>query len=346
MNEGQELPFGVAEGGSPPLTPDDVITREMPDEVAGWWKSLQVSGDFTVEIERANSIGGVESMPPVQNRVPGKAEIGRQYGPGKYRFTLAYKPKNWTKGTDRKSGPWFELSEDGYREMHLEYLDRRDAQRRGKGAEAPSPLSGLREMAPILQTLVGAVKNQSAAPAQDNTLTVALIQGMQQQAQSQMGMMMQFMQSQTQMFMAMMDRQEKQTQALLARQQEQGGADKTFDRIIGMVEKSMELKDRLTGAVKDEPSLIEKLVGAAGELLPRIGDMLGALKATPAPFRGPLIQGALAGQPVEIRQGVSQMQTDSAFREKVIAKAQEVYGPESDTLLEALEIIAPEQAQV
>jgi hypothetical protein len=280
-------------------------------------------------------------MPPVQNRVPGKAEIGRQYGPGKYRFTLAYKPKNWTKGTDRKSGPWFELSEDGYREMHLEYLDRRDAQRRGKGAEAPSPLSGLREMAPILQTLVGAVKNQSAAPAQDNTLTVALIQGMQQQAQSQMGMMMQFMQSQTQMFMAMMDRQEKQTQALLARQQEQGGADKTFDRIIGMVEKSMELKDRLTEAVKDEPSLIEKLVGAAGELLPRIGDMLGALKATPAPFRGPLIQGALAGQPVEIRQGVSQMQTDSDFREKVIARTREAYGDKADEVIEALNLVAP-----
>ncbi len=339
--EGQDSPFGTV--GDSPQSPDDVIVREMPGEVADWWKGLSITGDFTVEVEKATSIGGVESMPPFANQVPSKAEIGRRFGPGKYRLIVAYKPKNWTKGIDRKPGPWFELSEEGYRDLHEDFLTQRDTQRRGKGVEAPAPLSGLKEITPILQTLVGAVKGQGAAPAQDNTIMVALIQGMQAQAQAQMQMMVQQMQGQTQMFMAMMERQDRQTQALLARQQSEGGIEKSFDRLFGMMEKSMELRDRLAGTTKDEPGLVERLVSAAGELLPRIGDMLGALKATPAPFRPALVNGALAGQPAEIREGMNLIQTDSAFRSKVAAKAQEVYGEGAGELLEALEIIAPKR---
>ena len=336
---GIDLPFDPPSG--PALTPEEILVRDMPGEVADWWKSLGVSGEFTIEVERVSqTTGATESMPPVHNRVPSKTEIGTHYGAGKYRFVLIYKPASWSKGTKRVPGPWFDLSEDGYGELHQQYRDRKDSQKRGKVLEAPNALSGLREIAPVLQTLVAAIK---PVPQQnDNSMMVALIQSMSTQAQNQMTMMLESSKQTMQMMMGMMNNQSQMFQQMI-QQGNKSNSEPSMDRFFGMMEKSMEIRDRLIQGPKEEPGMIEKLVSAAGELLPHIGQMLSAVKAVPAPFRGPMIQSAMASQPQVVRSGVELMQTDSGFRARVIEKAQAEYGDSAKEVLEALDIIAPAQ---
>lgn len=319
--------------GGTPLTPEEMMTKSMPTDVAAWWTSLNILGEFTIEIERAKGAGGVEKLPPVTNRVPAQSEIGEQYGPGKYRLMVTYHPSGWKEGKNQTvAGPWFELSEDGYQDLHDDYKDRQRSKRSAKQPNVPQAAPGasnaLGELAPLVQVLAQALRPQAApaaAPVQpDNSVMVALINSSNESNKLMMTMMMKSM--------------ELTVNMLASSKKDDHGMEGAFDKFIGLMEKSMDVRDRLmTSPVKDEPSMLDKLMDGIGQILPHVGMML----SMPKMARDAMVPAVLSKQPVEVQQGVELLQSDASFRNKVIAKAQESYGDQAAEVLEALEIIAP-----
>lgn len=314
------------------LTPQEAIARTMPSDVAAWWNSLNIVGDFTIEIERAKGSGGVESLPPVTNRIPSQTEIGEQYGPGRYRIIAVYHPATWKEGkNDKKPGPWFELSEDGYQDLYEAYQSKRAAKRAAKN---PQPVttptqasSGIAELAPLIQALAGVLKPAPVAPvaAQDNSVLVAMIQSQAAATAQQMQMFMQMSQQTMQMVVQVMGTKNNDGDGL-------GGA---MDKFFGMMEKSMDIRDRLVAPPKEESSTFDRLMDGIGNLLPHLGSLL-SMNST---MRNMVVPSVIRQQSPEVQTGVQLLKTDDNFRDRVIAKTREVYGDKADEVLEAIEIL-------
>lgn len=247
---------------------DKVQETDLPATIKDWISGLDSTENFRLIPQKSREDGVLEEYPPVEGRIIEACELGRKYGPGKYRFKIFYRPTKWT--ADRqglKEAPpsdWFELAESGYAQMHKDYieaerikrLDRKRQEREEREAvEGRDPFAAFDRMidrfAPVLAAVGGPLLARLLAPpppppSTDSAIfgTMLTIMNENNKRSEEAGRrQMEMLQAQSQ----------ENTRTIIALLTKNDSASQVTERMFGMVDKMLDLKTK-----------VEKFNGAPG----------------------------------------------------------------------------------